>query len=69
MRTIIHQIDSLVLNRGGGGSVNSKPLLLRRKVANSKYVDLIVTLFGEGRGDALTITLLEYTIRLCCYSS
>ena len=50
MRTIIHQIDSLILNRGGGGSVNSKPLLLRRKVANSKYADLIVTLFGEGRG-------------------
>ena len=49
MRTIIHQIDSLVLNRGGGGGVNSKPLLLRRKVANSKYADLIVTLFGEGR--------------------
>ena len=49
MRTIIHQIDSLVLNRGGGSGVNSKPLLLRRKVANSKYADLIVTLFGEGR--------------------
>ena len=69
MRTIIHQIDSLVLNRGGGSGVNSKPLLLRRKVANSKYADLIVTLFGEGRGDALTITLLEYTTRLCCYTS
>ena len=53
MRTIIHQIDSLVLNRGGGGSVNSKPLLLRRKVANSKYADLIVTLFGEGRGGCI----------------
>ena len=63
MRTIIHQIDSLVLNRGGGSGVNSKPLLLRRKVANSKYADLIVTLFGEERG------CIDYYFIRVCYSA